>query len=80
MYKQPKPIIRQNNHVDFHSAIQTAVDNVIKNPMTMPYQNCLNCKHWKPTDDICGLYKAKPPTEIIVYSCPSYEDDMDIPF
>lgn len=80
MYKQPKPIMRQSSYADFNQAIQVAVDRVIKQPQTVPYQNCLNCTHWKYTEDICGLYDAKPPTEILVYSCPSYEDNNDIPF
>jgi len=80
MYKQPKPTMRQNNHADFYSDIHTALDKVIKNPITMPYQNCLNCKHWDFGKDLCNKFNVKPPTEIIVYSCPAYEDDLDIPF
>jgi hypothetical protein len=80
MYKQPKPIMRQNNYADLYSGIQNSIDKVIKNPMTVPYQNCLNCEHWSLTKDLCKLYNAKPPTEILVYSCPSYKDDQDIPF
>lgn len=80
MYKQPKPIMRQSSYADFYQAVQAAVDNVIKNPMTVPYQNCLNCEHWKREADLCGMFNAKPPTEIIVYSCPEYKDDNDVPF
>ena len=80
MYKQPIPIMRQESYADFRSALDQAIERIIHDPISMPYQNCLNCKHWKLTDDICGLYKAKPPTEILIYSCPSYEDDMNIPF
>lgn len=80
MYKQPKPIMRQSSYADFYQAVQVAVDRVIKQPQTVPYQNCLNCTNWKYEKDICGLYNAKPPAEIIVYSCSSYEDNQDIPF
>lgn len=79
-YTQPKPVMRQSSYADFYQAIQTAIDRVIKTPATVPYQNCLNCTHWDFVDDKCKLYNAKPPTEIIVYSCPSHEDNEDIPF
>jgi len=38
------------------------------------------CTHWDYGNDQCGKFKAKPPTDVIVYSCESYEDDDDIPF
>jgi hypothetical protein len=44
------------------------------------YQNCLNCLNWKHKEDICGKYNIKPPTKIIVNSCPDYVDEMEIPF
>ncbi len=72
--------MRQENYADLHSGINAAIDNIIKNPKTIPYQNCLNCEHWNEAKDICGLYNVKPPTEILIYSCPSYKDDQDIPF
>lgn len=80
MYKQPKPIMRQASYADFRSALDAAIEKIIHDPISIPYQNCLNCEHWKRTEDICGLYNAKPPTEILIYSCPSYKDDQDIPF
>lgn len=80
MYKQPKPILRQSTYADFYQAVQVAVDRVIKTPTTLPYQNCLNCAHWQFGKDQCGLYNAKPPTEILIYSCPSHVDNDDIPF
>ena len=80
MYKQPKPIMRQASYTDFRSALDNAIEHIIHDPKTMPYQNCLNCKHWNFGKDLCTKFDAKPPTEIIVYSCPAYEDDLDIPF
>ena len=53
-------------------------------------RSCLNCRHFGSNDnlgpgdphgtpEICGIYKARPPAEVIVYSCgPSWESD--IPF
>ena len=80
MFKQPKPVMRTDTYVDLTSSISAAINKIIANPMTLPYRNCLNCEHWKYTDDLCGLYGAKPPTEILVYGCDSHKDDQDIPF
>jgi len=80
MYKQPRPIMRQASYMDFRSALDAAIEKIIADPVSIPYQNCLNCEYWKREDDKCGLYNAKPPTEILIYSCPSYKDDQDIPF
>lgn len=80
MYKQPKPIIRPIPHGDLFSTIGDAIRKQITHAANFPFQNCLNCKHWKFDKDLCGKYNAKPPTEIIVYSCPAYEDFDDIPF
>jgi hypothetical protein len=80
MYKQPRPILRDENYADLQSSIRQAIDKFIKSPQTIPYRNCLNCSKWDFEKDQCKLYNAKPPTEIIVYSCPSYVDGEDIPF
>lgn len=80
MYKQPKPTLRTNQYHDFKIAIDREVDRFIKQSSAYPFQCCLNCMHWKYEKDLCGLYEAKPPAEIIVYSCPSYMDDGEIPF
>lgn len=44
-----------------------------------PYRNCLNCTNWNFDMDGCNRFKAKPPTEIIVYSCEQWEEER-IPF
>lgn len=80
MYRQPKPILRTAQYVDFKSAVDRQIENYIKQPAAYPFQTCLNCMFWKHTEDICGKYNAKPPAEIIVFSCPDYKDDGEIPF
>ena len=47
------------------------------------FTTCCNCEHWieGPPDNkqqICGLYKIRPPTKIIVAGCESHSDN--IPF
>lgn len=46
---------------------------------------CLNCEHFKVhndvgnnKDDICGLFKMRPPSHVIVNGCKDHIDD--IPF
>lgn len=80
MYKQPKPILRNEHYSDFKSAVDREIERHIKNPASYPFQTCLNCMHWKYEQDLCGLYNSKPPAEIIVFSCSSYSDDGEIPF
>ena len=80
MYKQPKPILRYNTHTDLYSAFNDAINKFITNPLAHPFQNCLNCKHWNFGKDQCSKFNTRPPTEIIVYSCPAFEDGEDIPF
>lgn len=74
MYKQPKPILRQEVWLNLQSDL---VKTITRSNI---FQNCLNCKHWKYNEDLCGKFNAKPPTEILIYSCPEYADDDEIPF
>lgn len=50
------------------------------------FQSCLNCAHWQPANgrgvsqgETCLRYKARPPAEVVVYSC-GQGWDPDIPF
>lgn len=47
------------------------------------FRTCANCEHWieGPPDNkqqICGLYKQRPPVNVIVSGCESHSDN--IPF
>lgn len=42
------------------------------------WMTCLNCMYFKETEDLCELFKAKPPTHVIVTGCKDHLDD--IPF
>lgn len=74
MYKQPAPIIRQEVWLNLNSDL---IKNITRSNI---FQNCLNCMHWKYTEDLCGKFNVKPPGDIIVNSCPEYKDDGEIPF
>lgn len=76
-YEKPKPKVRPTEE----NAIKYAIEKIFRvGRIGFPYQNCLNCKFWDINKDLCGKYNSRPPTEIIVYSCPQYEDNEDIPF
>ena len=74
MFKQPKPILRQDAWLNLSS---TLIGNITNANV---FQNCLNCMNWDYAGDKCKKYDAKPPAEIIVYSCPDYQDDGEVPF
>lgn len=79
-YVKPNPKLREENYLELQSAIVNFMNKQLHNTIYHPYQNCLNCTHWNYGEDVCGKFKAKPPTDILIYSCPEYEDDKDIPF
>lgn len=43
------------------------------------FPSCLNCDSWaKDGTEVCNKYKARPPADVIVFSCGQWE--ADIPF
>lgn len=44
------------------------------------WKSCLSCDHFNEGLEQCTLYKARPPARVIAFGCPSYSDDMDVPF
>ena len=47
------------------------------------FRNCNNCEHWVEgpphnRQQICGKFKMRPPTDVIVSGCPEHSDQ--IPF
>ena len=76
-YVKPAPVIRDMMTTN----IQYTIEKIFKvKEATYPYKNCLNCIRWSSSLDKCIRFNAKPPTEIIVYSCEHHEDNDDIPF
>lgn len=75
-----KPTLRQTPHIDMYSAFNDAIRKNITQNEVFPFQNCLNCKYWNFGKEICNKYNIRPPVEIIVYSCPDYEDYNEIPY
>lgn len=77
MYKQPIPVLRTESVENLKQAIVRLVD---RNRVGYPYKNCLNCLSWNEGAELCKKFNARPPAEIIVYSCPDHEDNDEIPF
>jgi len=75
-YLKPKPILRQEAWLE----LQSALTKILNNPHSIPYQNCLNCKYWNYGQELCNKFNARPPADVICYSCEHYEDNDDIPF
>lgn len=75
-YKKPRPILRQ----EAWNELQSSLVKILNNPRAIPYQNCLNCKHWNYGQEICNRFNSRPPADVIVYSCDYYDDNDDIPF
>lgn len=73
-YIKPKPILREKAWME----LQTVLTRIIANGV--PYQNCLNCKHWNYGKELCDKFNSRPPADIIVFSCEHHEDNDDIPF
>lgn len=42
------------------------------------WSSCLNCEEWDKKQELCGLFKAKPPLEVVVHGCPQWYGE--IPF
>ena len=77
MYKQPILILRTESLENLKQSVVRLFD---RNRIDYPYKTCLNCKNWNEGAELCKLANARPPAEVIVYSCPQHEDNDDIPF
>lgn len=42
------------------------------------FRSCLTCDFWEQTNEICGMFKQRPPARIIVLGCSEHSDE--IPF
>lgn len=74
-------ILTDNVRRDLISKLALGITNWMDE--TGLFKSCLNCEHWieGPPDNrqqLCGLYKMRPPTKVIVCGCDSHSDN--IPF
>lgn len=54
--------------------------DILQEFKTSMRESCVNCKYWAHEPEICTLFNARPPANIIAFSCMKYEDENDIPF
>ena len=69
-----KPTLRLEAHLNLKSTLE----RVFKE--SFPFQSCINCLHFNEKEEICKLYKARPPARVIVFGCSSYADVDEVPF
>ncbi len=79
-YIKPKPILRNEYDINLRARVTDFIQKNITDLHDHPFKSCLNCTQWDYGQDLCKKFNAKPPTDIIVYSCPEHEDDEGIPF
>ena len=77
-YVKPTSKIREGKEIELRSSIANLIHRYLTG--SNPYKNCLNCTHWDYGKDQCGKFNAKPPTDVIVYSCSQHEDNDEVPF
>ena len=63
-----------------HSNIGEAVFSSIEKAKSYPFATCLSCLSFIESKGYCSTHKSNPPPRVIVYSCPDYFDNDDIPF
>jgi hypothetical protein len=34
---------------------------------------CIKCGHFNEKDEMCNLYKQRPPARVIAFGCPSFD-------
>lgn len=43
-------------------------------------RSCLNCEWFDEPNEMCKVFKQRPPARVIVEGCNSYSDKEDLPF
>ena len=75
-------MIEQKDRVELLDAVQQLHDHIAKmqtkDPIRIPYDNCLNCAHFNMKKEVCIKFKRRPPARVIAEGCPSW--DIDLPF
>lgn len=73
--KTASEILRSSNRQDLLNFLALNFTNYM---MEQGYfSTCLNCHHWKATEEMCGKFNARPPAKVIVSGC---EEHTDVPF
>lgn len=60
------------------AAVTGAVTGVMHGEKPTPC--CISCVSFRESDEVCLMYKRRPPARVIAYGCPAYTDNLDVPF
>ena len=71
---------RKEAGANLYHAVKDAVYSSIEKSKSYPFATCLTCVSFIEKDSYCKQHKANPPPKVIVFSCPDYFDNDDIPF
>mgnify|MGYP001571271877 CR=1 FL=1 len=72
--------LRQNSSAKLHHNVVETVFSTIEKAKEFPFATCLTCISFIEKDSYCKQHKCVPPPRVIVYSCPDYFDNDEIPF
>ena len=73
--------INATTKLDHEKYIRDIADSLsahIHNKLMNLTHNCTTCEHFA-AEDICSLFKARPPASVIIKGCDKYKED-EIPF
>jgi hypothetical protein len=71
---------RQKASAELNSNILDAVFGSIQKANNHPFATCLTCISFDEEKSYCKQHKSNPPPRVIVYSCPDYFGEEEIPF
>lgn len=80
MSEKEKPKLRNDATFGFRFALGEALTKTLFKDEIFPFQTCITCSHFDETNELCRLYKLRPPARIIAFGCKSYADQDEIPF
>lgn len=72
------PFIRDGLANELRNRLRDTMNEVLAN--SLPTSSCLSCVQFDEPNEICKLYKRRPPARVIAHGCPAYIDHYDIPY
>ncbi len=71
-------MIREDMIERFRCAVNAAFADIVKNDTL--HVSCISCVHFRHKEEVCNLYKQRPPAKVIAAGCPQYMDNLGVPF
>lgn len=79
MSNTPKPRFRTEAMLEIRSNIYNIVANSLEQCKPI-YKSCMNCSNFDEKNELCLIYRERPPARIIAYGCIKWVDVEEIPF